>query len=73
MSFIRQHDLAGKIIIPFCTLACDAFIQIILSIAELFNFMLVSVAGTASLLVALGFWIVVFFFAVFYFVTRKTN
>lgn len=60
-------------IIPFCALACDAFIQIILSIAELFNFMLVSVAGTVSLLVALGFWIVVFFFAVFYFVTRKTN
>lgn len=60
-------------VIPVCTLATEAFIQIILAVGGLFNFMFISVAGNSALLLAVGIWTVILFLTSFYFVTRKNT
>ncbi len=60
-------------VIPVCTLVCDILVQIIIAIANLFNFLLVTETGSAALLVAAGIWIFILFIDALYFVMRKTN
>ncbi len=60
-------------IIPVCTLACDTLMQVIIAIADLFNFLFVVELGSASLMASLVLWIVILFFDAIYFVMRRNS
>lgn len=60
-------------VVPIYTLTTEAFIQILLGVSGLFNFMFISVAGNSALLLAVGIWTVILFLTSFYFVTRKNS
>ncbi len=61
------------VIIPVCTLACDILMQVIIAIANLFNFLFVVELGSAGLMACLVLWIVILFFDAIYFVMRRNS
>jgi len=60
-------------IVPVCTIISDIFIQIILTVGNLSNYLLIAITGNSALLIACLIWTVLLFVVCVYFALRKSN
>lgn len=59
--------------LPICTVICDVFIQIVVTVGSLFNFLLISVAKNSALLICSMIWISLLFICAVFFALRKSS
>ncbi|MGI5058436.1 hypothetical protein [Treponema pectinovorum] len=59
--------------LPICTTLCDVFIQVVVTVGSLFNFLLISLAKNSALLICSVIWILLLFLCAIFFALRKSS